>query len=95
MRKVDTSNAFERDFSRTLSMPRYRKDLESILSEVISTLAADIPLPSSYRDHPLKGDWFGYRECHIKPDLLLFYRKSDLDTLLLARLGSHSQLLDR
>ncbi|WP_407260327.1 type II toxin-antitoxin system mRNA interferase toxin, RelE/StbE family [Klebsiella pneumoniae] len=32
------------------------------------------------------------RECHIKPDLLLIYRKSDADTLRLARLGSHSEL---
>lgn len=46
-----------------------------------------------YRDHDLSGDWAGYRECcHIKPDLLLIYRKSDADTLRLARLGSHSEL---
>ncbi|HMU31204.1 MAG TPA: type II toxin-antitoxin system YafQ family toxin, partial [Nitrospira sp.] len=42
--------------------------------------------------HDLSGDWAGYRECHIKPDLLLIYRKSDSDTLRLARLGSHSEL---
>ena len=29
---------------------------------------------------------------HLKPDLLLIYRKSDSDTLRLARLGSHSEL---
>lgn len=34
----------------------------------------------------------GYRECHIKPDLLLIYRKVDDDRLVLARLGSHSEL---
>ncbi|ERO99986.1 hypothetical protein L360_04937 [Enterobacter sp. MGH 14] len=44
------------------------------------------------RDHDLSGDWAGYRECYIKPDLLLIYRKSDADTLRLARLGSHSEL---
>jgi mRNA interferase YafQ len=38
------------------------------------------------------GDWQGYRECHIKPDLLLIYKKSDAATLRLARLGSHSEL---
>lgn len=32
----------------------------------------------------------GYRECHIKPDLI--YRKPDAHTLRLARLGSHSEL---
>ena len=34
----------------------------------------------------------GYRECHIKPDLPLIYRKPDAGTLRLARLGSHSEL---
>lgn len=43
-------------------------------------------------DHDLTGDWIGYRECHIKPDLLLIYRKVGDDMLILARLGSHSEL---
>jgi mRNA interferase YafQ len=42
----------------------------------------------------LTGAWNGYRECHIKPDLLLIYKKSDQNTLRLARLGSHSELFD-
>jgi mRNA interferase YafQ len=40
----------------------------------------------------LSGDWAGCRECHVRPDLLLIYRKPDADTLRLARLGSHSEL---
>ena len=44
------------------------------------------------RHGTLSGDWVGYRECHIKPGLLLIYRKPDADTLRLARLGSHSGL---
>jgi len=43
-------------------------------------------------DHALSGDWAGYRECHIKPDLLVIYRKPGADTLRLARRGSHSDL---
>lgn len=39
-----------------------------------------------------RGDWAGYRECHLKPDLLLIYGKLGADTLRLARLGSHSEL---
>jgi mRNA interferase YafQ len=49
-------------------------------------------LEPRHRDHDLSGDWAGYRECHIKPDLLLIYRKPDTVTLRLARLGSHSEL---
>ncbi|EPG2963342.1 type II toxin-antitoxin system YafQ family toxin [Pseudomonas aeruginosa] len=62
------------------------------LKPVLVALATDQPLDVRYRDHDLSGDWAGYRECHIKPDLLLIYRKSDADTLRLARLGSHSEL---
>ncbi|MDR2560546.1 MAG: type II toxin-antitoxin system YafQ family toxin [Holophagales bacterium] len=41
-------------------------------------------------DHALKGRWIGNRECHIKPDLLLIYKKPDKKTLMLAGLGSHA-----
>ena len=51
------------------------------------TLATDQPLDAKHRDHDLSGDWAGYRECHVKPDLLLIYRKSDADALRLARLA--------
>ena len=59
---------------------------------VLDALVTDQPLDARYRDHDLSGDWAGYRECHVKPDLLLIYRKSDGDILGLARLGSHSEL---
>lgn len=74
---------------RTVSGVRCTND---DLKPVLVALATDQPLDVRYRDHDLSGDWAGYRECHIKPDLLLIYRKSDADTLRLARLGSHSEL---
>ncbi|MGA9070320.1 MAG: type II toxin-antitoxin system YafQ family toxin [Terracidiphilus sp.] len=55
-------------------------------------LANDQPLEQRLRDHDLSGDWSGYRECHVKPDLLLIYRKAEDNSLRLARLGSHSEL---
>ena len=45
-----------------------------------------------YHDHALSGNWNEYRECHIKPDVLLIYKKQNLNSLRLARLGSHSEL---
>ena len=45
-----------------------------------------------HRDHDLSGEWAGYRDCHVKPDLVLILRKADADILRLARLGSHSEL---
>lgn len=66
--------------------------MESLLTAVVTMLLSDRMLPESVRDHPLSGVWSGYRECHLKPDLLLIYRKPDTFTLRLARLGSHSEL---
>jgi mRNA interferase YafQ len=45
-----------------------------------------------HRDHGLSGEWIDHRECHLKPDLLLIYRKPDAEILQLVRLGSHSEL---
>lgn len=61
-------------------------------SEAVSLLAEDKTLPDKNRDHGLSGAWSDHRECHLKPDLLLIYRKPDLEILQLVRLGSHSEL---
>lgn len=63
------------------------------LMEVIAKLANEEPLDEKYCDHPLQGDWLGFRECHIKPDWLLIYfvDKGEL-VLTLSRTGSHSHL---
>jgi len=65
-----------------------------LLKWVIGQLADDIPLPANHKDHPLHGDWRGYRECHITPDWLLIYKKEDNGELILSltRLNSHSNL---
>jgi mRNA interferase YafQ len=54
--------------------------------------ASDTPLPHRYFDHPLSGEWSGFRDCHIRPDLVLIYEKPDAHKLRLVRLGSHSEL---
>ena len=88
MRTIERSSAFKRDYKRTKATPRHNKDLDSRLSNVVTLLLSGKVLPQINRDHGLGGDWTGYRECHIKPNLLLIYRKPDEDTLRLARLGS-------
>ena len=69
-----------------------RTTLSDELKSVLLALVTDQPLDAKFRDHDLTGDWAGYRKCHVKPDLLLIYRKSEPDLLRLARLGSHSEL---
>ena len=91
---IERSTAFKRDYKRVKETPRYKKDLDLILPEILKFLLADQTLPEKYLDHSLSGNWIGYRECHIKPNLLLIYSKPDQSTLRLARLGSHSELFD-
>jgi len=91
MRTIDRSSAFKRDYKRE-AKGQHRATLDSALAPILSALLTDNPLDVRNRDHDLSGDWAGYRECHVKPDLLLIYRKLDNDTLRLARLGSHSEL---
>lgn len=59
---------------------------------MLAALATDDPLPPAHRDHPLSGEWSDLRECHVRGDLLLVYRKPDEERLQLVRLGSHSDL---
>lgn len=94
MRTIDRSTQFKRDYKHVKSMPRYRKDLDSLVSTILELLLADKSLPEINCDHPLSGNWNGYRECHIKPDLLLIYKKPNKNTLRLVRLGTHSELFD-
>jgi mRNA interferase YafQ len=91
MRTIERTSAFKRDFKREKS-GQYRHDLEALISTMISLLAEDKPLPVRNCDHPLGGEWRDHRECHLKPGLLLIYRKPNPEVLQLVRLGSHSEL---
>ncbi len=91
MRTIDRSSGFRSDYKRE-ARGQHRATLDESLVPVLESLVNDIPLEARHRDHELSGDWRGYRECHVKPDLLLIYRKTSQDTLRLARLGSHSEL---
>lgn len=91
MRTIEWTNAFKRDYKRTLANPRHR-DLAQLLEQVAAELANDVILAVKYRDHALSGDYTNHRECHLKPDLLLIYKKPDDSTLRFVRLGSHSEL---
>jgi mRNA interferase YafQ len=91
MRTIERSTVFKRDYKRE-ARSRHRATLDTDFMSVLAALTNDQPLEPRYRDHDLSGDWAGYRDCHIKPDLVLIYRKPDATTLRLARLGSHSEL---
>ena len=93
MRKIEYTNRYERDFKK-VGKGRYSKILRTDFRDIIFALRNDNALPKKCRDHALTGNWQYHRECHIRPNLLLIYRKDGDDVLALVRLGSHSELFD-
>ena len=91
LRTIRRLPAFERDYRRENRGQRGRR-LEAELRTVLTLLLDDQPLPARCRDHSLGGEWADHRDCHIRPDLILIYRKPDADRLELVRLGSHSEI---
>ena len=91
MRRIERTKAFKKDFQRAIAIAKHR-DLNNLLPAVLTLLASDTPLPAKYVDHPLRGEWKDFRDCHVKPDLVMIYRKAGDDVLQLVRLGSHSEL---
>ena len=55
-------------------------------------VANDAPLPPEYLDHELRGQWEGFRECHVGGDFLLVYELRADQSIVFARAGTHSEL---
>jgi mRNA interferase YafQ len=85
--KLSRSNIFKRSFKKI----RMSDEEEASYIDVIFKLLNDVELDYKYKDHQLKGSLKEYRECHIKPDLLLMYIIID-DVLELVNIGSHSEI---
>ena len=88
MLKLEYSTQFKKDFKKIAKLPI--PDVVEV-GHVIKQLQLGRALPEKYVDHALSGNWQNYRDCHIKPDLVLIY-KTDEDSLKLARIGTHSEL---
>jgi mRNA interferase YafQ len=91
MRTIERTGQFKRDYKRE-SKGRHQATLDAEFLAVLALLVNDRPLETRHRDHALGGEWRDFRDCHIRPDLVLVYRKPDPGTLQLVRLGSHSEL---
>ena len=85
---VNRTVQFKKDYKRE---KRTDPAIEDRLKSVVDLLLSGKPLPTRFSDHPLSGNWKGYRDCHIRPDLVLIYQKTP-DQLTLVRLGSHAEI---
>jgi mRNA interferase YafQ len=89
MLKFETTKRFDKDMKRIAK----RKLDVSRMAVVVRTLIEEKPLAEKHKDHELKGDYAGFRECHITPDWLLIYAIDKGNLILTAsRTGSHSDL---
>jgi mRNA interferase YafQ len=87
--KLFYTTQFKKDYKRIKNEKKIVDELKNIVNKLLN----DESLSSKYRDHPLICEYKGFRECHIKPNLLLIYRKDEKAIILtLARIGSHSKL---
>ena len=91
MLTLKTTSKFRKDYK----LAKKRGLNLKLLQDVIDDLLAEKVLDKKFKDHPLSGNYLGFRECHIQSDWLLIYM-IDHDQLILTatRTGTHSDLFD-
>jgi mRNA interferase YafQ len=92
MRTIKAVKSFKRDYKRLAKTFGGVQALDAELRPIVAKLANDLALDEQQYDHAMLGNWKDHRNCHIRPDLVLIYRKPDNERLQLVRLGSHSEL---
>ena len=90
MRTFSRTGQFKKDVKRA---QKRGKKMEKLI-RVLDLLIEGNPLPPEYKDHPLRGDFAGSRDCHLEPDWLLIYTLEG-NHLRLERTGTHSDLFRR
>ena len=90
--RIERTTQFKNDFKLAEKQGLNIDELE----KVITLLANGEDLPDKYKDHELRGNYKGYRECHIESDWLLIYKiNKSILILSLVRTGTHSRLFKK
>ena len=89
--RLEVTSKFRKDYKRCV-----KRGLDvSSLEKIIDLLLDGKTLDEQYKDHPLSGNYLGFRECNIQSDWLLIYKKDTNNLILTAvRTGTHSDLFD-
>jgi mRNA interferase YafQ len=78
---------FGKDLKRMLNRGKPKKKIKEVLKKLID----EEQLDARYKDHKLIGNLKDRRECHIEPDWLLVYKKTNHE-IVFERTGTHSDL---
>ena len=92
MRRLHEGRQFQKDFEKVFQNAPPRS-LKHRYKEIITALMKNTELPHYFNAHPLKGEWEGCLEGHVKSDVLLIYQATETDVYLV-RIGSHSELFE-
>ncbi|MFG5117047.1 type II toxin-antitoxin system YafQ family toxin [Campylobacter lari] len=85
--KIELANRFKKHFKKL------NQQEQAIFQDIVTKIANNEVLEPKYKDHALKGEYVSFRECHLKPDLLLIYQKQENKLILYCLdIGSHSEL---
>ena len=99
MRRSKPTTEFGRDVRRMQKRGHQMAKLQSVLNDLIEGR----PLSPLRRDHPLKGEWAGCRDCHVAGDWVLIYRIEPLpqkerspegpdESVIFIRTGTHADI---
>ena len=95
-RTADYTRSFQKDYERLSWSGRF--DMNRLKEVMLLLIGNDAPLGPEWLDHPLKGEWAGYRECHVGGDFLLIYEVDDKagkgGAIVFVRTGTHADLFN-
>lgn len=90
MYEIVRSKQFKSSYKRVVKSGYFKHEL---FKEIFDCLQNGLELPMKFRDHPLKANFYGYRECHISGDMLLIYEIDQVNKIITySDIGSHSKL---
>ncbi len=89
MYSISATNKFKKDYKKC----KKRGLKISSIDELIRVLEKTGEVPAEYKPHKLRGNYKGCWECHIQPDWLMIWEKTeDIKLISLIRTGSHTDL---
>ncbi len=86
--KLETTRTFRKALKKIKHSGNFP---EEVFVSVVDSLLTGNSLPKKFRDHPLSGNMKMLRECHIKPDVLLVYKKES-KVIILVDIGTHEHI---